>query len=115
MGGRARGPGPRSYEILRWLERLEVAGLEPLRLAHRLGERAIYSHVERLAAYGLVARIYDRDGSLVAITLAGRRAVRPDIFDGRLPRAGLVRNAQSAHARAVSWAAAGRRFAVKGG
>jgi len=92
--------------MLRWLERLEVAGSEPFGLAHRLGERATYSHVERLARAGLVARIYDRDGSLVAITLAGRRAARPDVFDGRLPRGGLVRNAQSAHARAISWMAA---------
>ena len=92
--------------MLRWFERLEVAGLEPLGLAHRLGQRATYPHVERLAAAGLVARIYDRDGSLVAITLAGRRAARPDVFDGRPPRGGLVRNALSAHARAISWMAA---------
>ena len=87
--------------MLRWLERLEVAGLEPLGLAHRLGQGATYSHVERLGAAGLVARVYDRDGSLVAITLAGRRAARPDVFDGPPPRGGLVRNALSAHARAI--------------
>lgn len=106
MGGRARGPGPRSLELLRWLERVEVAGREPLGLAHRLGDRALYSHVQRLADAGLVIRIYDRDGSLVAITKEGRRTTRPDIFDARPPRGGLVRNGQSAHARAVSWVAA---------
>ena len=112
MGGRARGPGPRSFELLAWLERLEVAGLEPLGHAHRLGQRATYSHVERLAAAGLVKRIYDRDGSLVAITLDGRRTARPDVFDGRPPRGGLVRGAQSAHAREVSWVAA--RLTLRG-
>lgn len=106
MGGKARGPGPRSFELLRWLERVEVAGLEPLGLGHRLGDRAVYSHVQRLADASLVVRIYDRDGSLVAITKEGRRAVRPDIVNARPPRGGLVRNVQSAHGRAVSWVAA---------
>lgn len=106
MGGKARGPGPRSFEVLRWLEPLEVAGLEPLGLAHRFGERATYSHVQRLADAGLVARTYDRDGSLVALTREGRRRPRPDAFAIRTPRGGLIRNSQSTHARAVSWAAA---------
>src|SRR4028119_1453678 len=44
MSGRARGPGPRSLELLRWIERLEVTGLEPLTLAHRLSPRTAYSH-----------------------------------------------------------------------
>ena len=78
MSTRARKPGPRSLELLRWIERLEVVGLEPLALAHRLSQRTTYSHVERLAGAGLVDRIYDRKGTLVAITRAGRRVARPD-------------------------------------
>jgi hypothetical protein len=93
-------------EILRWVERLEVTGLEPLALAHRLGLRATYSHVERLAAAGLVDRIYDRGGSLVAITSAGRREARPESYDRRSARPSLTGGTLSAHARATSWAAA---------
>lgn len=101
-----RTAGPRSFEALKWLERLEVAGLEPLALAHGLGQRAAYSHVERLVAQGLVERTYDRDGSLVAITLAGRRAARPDVHDGRPARVGLAGMTGRGHYRAVSWVAA---------
>lgn len=103
--GKARGPGPRSFEALSWLERLEVAGLEPFALAHGFGQRAAYSHVERLASAGLVERVYDREGSLIAITRAGRRAVRPDIYDGRPARTGPTGASGRAHLRAVSWAA----------
>ena len=106
MGGKNRGPGPRSLELLRWIERLEVAGLEPLALAHHLGPRAVYSHVQRLAADGLVERIYDRGGSLVAITRAGRSAVRPELHDPRAAAASLAGGALTAHARATSWTAA---------
>ena len=55
-GGKARGPGPRSFEALRWLARLEVAGIEPLGHALGFGRRATYSHVERLARAGLIVR-----------------------------------------------------------
>lgn len=106
MGGRTRGPGPRSMELLRWVERLEVAGLEPLALAHRLGLRAVHSHVQRLAAAGLVERIYDRNGSVVAITRAGRSAVRPELHDPRAAAASLAGGALTSHARATSWTAA---------
>lgn len=106
MGGRTRGPGPRSMELLRWVERLEVAGIEPLALAHRLGLRAVHSHVQRLAAAGLVERIYDRNGSVVAITRAGRTAVRPEVHDPRAAAASLAGGALTSHARATSWTAA---------
>lgn len=106
VGGKAVGPGPRSLEALAWLERLEVAGLEAFALAHGFGQRAAYSHVARLAERGLVERIYDRDGSLVAITMAGRRAVRPDLSDPRPPRVGPAGSTGRAHSRAVSWVAA---------
>src|SRR4051794_824503 len=101
-GGRARGPGWRSLEALRWLARLEVAGIEPLGLALGLGWRVTYSHVERLAAAGLVVRGYDAGGGVVAITAAGRReggADRGDVRSGATHGSGLR------HARAVSWVA----------
>lgn len=106
MSGRARGPGPRSPELLRWIERLEVAGLEPLTLAHRLGPRAAYFHVARLANAGIVERVYDRNGSLVAITRAGRIEVCPEHPDPRAAAAGLAGCALTGHARATSWTAA---------
>src|SRR3954470_15235799 len=102
-GGRARGPGWRSLEALRWVARLEVAGLEPLGLALGIGWRVTYSHVERLAAAGLVVRGYDVGGSVVAITAAGRREVRADRGD---VRAGAIHGSGLRHARAVSWVAA---------
>jgi len=74
-GGKARGPGPRSFEALRWLARLDVAGIEPLGLALGFGRRATYSHLARLADAGLIVRAYDPGGSVVAITAAGRRAI----------------------------------------
>jgi hypothetical protein len=112
LGGKAVGPGPRSFEALRWLERLEVAGLEPFALAQGFGQRAAYSHVARLADRGLAERIYDREGSLVAITRAGRRAVRPELPDPRPPRIGPVGAAGGAHSRTVSWMAA--RLTLRG-
>src|SRR3954470_2930780 len=102
-GGVARGPGWRSLEALAWLARLEVAGLEPLGLAMGWGRRAVYSHVARLMRAGLVVRAFDRDGSVVAITAAGRRAVGADRGD---VRAGAIHGSGLRHARAVSWVAA---------
>ena len=102
-GGKAHGPGPRSYEALRWLARLDVAGVEPLGLAMGFGRRATYSHLARLVDAGLVIRAYDRGGSVIAITPAGRRAIgvtRASVPVGALHGLGLQ------HARAVSWVAA---------
>lgn len=104
--GRARRPGPRSMELLRWVERLEVPGLEPLALAHRLSLRTTYSHVERLQAAGLVDRLSERQGTLVAITGSGRREVRPDALDRRGARPSLSTGILVNHALATSWAAA---------
>ena len=83
---RARGPGPRSMEALAWLARVDVAGLEPLACALGFGWRATYSHVERLAGAGMVERVYDRGGSVVAITRRGRLAVVAVLGDVRSAR-----------------------------
>jgi hypothetical protein len=101
--GKAKGPGPRSLEALKWLARVDVAGLEPWGLAMGFGSRATYSHAQRLQAAGLVARIYDREGSVVAITPAGRRLACAD--PGQVPL-GATRGLGLRHARAVSWVAA---------
>jgi DNA-binding transcriptional ArsR family regulator len=93
-------------ELLRWTERLEVVGLEPLGLAHCLSRRTVYSHVARLEAAGLVERIYDRNGTLVAITRAGRVTVRPEHPDPRAATQSLAGGALASHARATSWVAA---------
>lgn len=105
MGGEVRGPGPRSLEALRWIERLDAVGLDALGCAIGFGRRAGYSHVRRLEAEGLVRRVYDREGSLVAITPSGRRRARPDLSDRRCIQLGAVRS-RAAHARATSWLAA---------
>src|SRR4051794_41048938 len=102
-GGKARGPGRRSFEALGWLARLEVAGLEPLGLALGFGRRAMYSHLERLAAARLVVRVFDPGGSVVAITAEGRRAIGADRGDVRV---GATHGSGLRHARAVSWVAA---------
>jgi len=102
-GGKVRGPGWRSLEALRWLARLEVAGIEPLGLAMGFGRSATYSHLARLADAGLIARGYDRGGSVVAITAAGRRAIGADKGD---VRSGATHGSGLRHARAVSWVAA---------
>src|SRR4051794_38141316 len=102
-GGKARGPGPRSFAALAWLARVEVAGVEPLRLALGFGWRPMYSHVARLAGAGLVVRAFDPQGSVVAITAAGRRAVGADRGD---VRSGATHGAGLRHARAGSWVAA---------
>lgn len=104
--GRPRGPGPRSMELLSWIERLDVVGFEPLMLAHRLSARATYSHLERLEGAGLVERTYDRHGSVVAITGRGRRTSRPELSGARPASPALSRGMLLAHARAVSWIAA---------
>jgi DNA-binding transcriptional ArsR family regulator len=90
-------------EALWWLARLEVAGVEPLGLALGFGRSAAYSHLARLADAGLIVRAFDRDGSVVAITAAGRRAVGADRGD---VRAGATHGSGLRHARAVSWVAA---------
>jgi hypothetical protein len=90
-------------EGLRWLERLDVAGIEPFGLALGFGRRATYSHLERLAKAGLAMRAFDREGSVVAITAAGRRALGADRGDVRI---GATRGSGLRHARAVSWVAA---------
>ena len=69
-GGRPRGPGPRSFAALRWLARVEVAGLEPLGHALGFAQSVTYSHVARLVAAGLAVRVFDPGGSVVAITAA---------------------------------------------
>jgi DNA-binding transcriptional ArsR family regulator len=102
-GGRARGPGWRSFEALRWLARLEVAGVEPLGHALGFGWRATYSHLARLADAGLLVRAYDRGGSVVAVTAAGRREVGADKGD---VRSGATHGSGLRRARAVSWIAA---------
>jgi DNA-binding transcriptional ArsR family regulator len=100
---RAKGPGPRSLEALAWLERVDVAGLEPLGRAMGFGWRATYSHVERLAGAGLVERFYDRGGSVVAITRRGRRLLGAPPGDLRV---GTTHGFALAHCRAMSWVAA---------
>jgi hypothetical protein len=88
---------------LRWLERLDVAGIEPLGRALGFSRSATYSHLGRLARAGLVVRAFDAGGSVVAITAAGRRALGADRGD---VRAGAIHGAGLRHARAVSWVAA---------
>ena len=100
--GSAKGPGPRSLEALRWLARVDLAGLEPWGHAMGFGRRATYSHAERLQSAGLAVRLYDREGSAVAITAAGRRRIGADGGDVRL---GATRGLGLRHARAVSWVA----------
>ncbi|WP_170179077.1 hypothetical protein [Solirubrobacter pauli] len=85
------------------MARLEVAGIEPLGMALGFGWRTTYSHVERLAAAGLLVRAFDPDGSVVAITAAGRRAVEADRGD---IRSGATHGSGLRHARAASWVAA---------
>ena len=90
-------------DALRWLDRLDVAGVEPLGLAVGFGWRVTYSHLERLAAAGLAERVYDRDGTVAVITRPGRRRVGSD--RGEVRRSFVVGDSR-AHARAVSWLAA---------
>jgi DNA-binding transcriptional ArsR family regulator len=103
QSGRAHGPGHRSLEGLRWLERLDVAGVEPFGLALGFSRSVMYSHIQRLADAGLVVRTFDRDGSVVAITAAGRRAIGAERAD---VRRGATHGSGLRHAHAVSWVAA---------
>jgi hypothetical protein len=91
-------------DALRWLSRVEVAGLEPLGHALGFGWRMTYSHVTRLADAGLLVRVHDREGSVVAITRDGRRAIGAD--RGGDVRIGATRGSGLRHARAVSWVTA---------
>jgi DNA-binding transcriptional ArsR family regulator len=102
-GGKLRGPGWRSIEALRWLARLDVAGIEALGCALGFGRRATYSHLQRLADAGYVIRVFDPGGSVVAITAAGRRWIGTERGD---VRAGATHGSGLRHARAVSWVAA---------
>lgn len=77
--------------------------MEPWGLALGFGRRATYSHLERLQAKGLAVRLYDREGSVLAITAAGRRRVQAE---GGEPRLRVLRGVGLRHARAVSWVAA---------
>jgi hypothetical protein len=90
-------------DALRWLSRVEVAGIEPLGHALEFGWRATYSHVQRLANAGLLERVHDREGSIVAITREGRRAVGADSGDVRVA---ATRGSGLRHAPAVSWVTA---------
>ena len=71
-------------------------------MGHALGFgwRATYSHVARLGNAGLVVRAFDRGGSVVAITAAGRREIGADRGD---VCAGATNGSGLRHARAVSW------------
>lgn len=102
-GGAARGPGPRSIEALRWLARIDVAGLEALGVALGFSRSVTYSHVVRLERAGFVVRAFAHGGSVAAITPAGRRAVGADRAK---VRAGATHGMGLRHARAVSWIAA---------
>jgi hypothetical protein len=90
-------------DALRWLSRLDVAGIEALGCALGFGRRATYSHLERLARADLAVRAFDPGGSVVAITAAGRRAIGADKGD---VRTGATHGSGLRHARAVSWVAA---------
>jgi hypothetical protein len=90
-------------EALAWLAPADVSGLEPLGCALGFGWRTTYSHAERLAGAGLVERVYDRSGSVVAITRRGLRAV--DVGQGDL-RTGATSGFGLAHSHAMSWVAA---------
>lgn len=82
---------------MQWLSRVDVAGIEPLALAMGFGQSVMYSHVARLAAAGLVVRVSDPGGSMVASTAEGRRAAHAarTALDqqARAPRAGPVASA----------------------
>lgn len=90
-------------DALRWLARVEVAGVEALGCAMGFSRSVMYSHVARLADAGLAACAFDPGGSVVAITAAGRRAIGADKGD---VRAGATHGSGLRHARAVSWVAA---------
>jgi hypothetical protein len=89
------------------LARLGLAGIEPTALALGLHERTVYSHLERLAGDGLVARAPGADGGggVVVLTRAGARAcVERGVSGVVSPRSTAPSSAR--HGRAVSWVAA---------
>jgi hypothetical protein len=90
-------------EALRWLARVDVAGIEALGMALGFSRSVTYSHVARLERAGLLVRAFAHGGSVVAITARGRRAVGADRAK---TRAGATHGEGLRHARAVSWIAA---------
>lgn len=100
---RAHGPGPRTEEALEWVARLDVAGLEAVGQALGMSRPVLYSHASRAASVGWLTRLYDRDGSVVAVTREGRRRTGQA---GAGARAGQLALTGRAHLRAVSWMAA---------
>lgn len=89
--------------MLAWVDRVEVANLEALGLAFGVGRSALYSHVGRLVASGLVQRVQDPGGSVAIITSAGRRRVGSDLGP---VGPGLGSLYGRSHGAAVSWIAA---------
>lgn len=97
-------PGPSSIEGLRWLSSVGPSSPEAWGVAMRWGERAVYSHAQRLRAAGWMA-VCPRtrgEGSLVYATRAGVRRC------GR--RAAVVERAPSPiswlHCDASAWTSA---------
>ena len=77
---RATRPGPRSMDALRWLTRVGVVTVDPLSRALGMSKWTTYSHVQRLAAAGMVERVPTLRGqeSLLVPTRLGLRAVGID-------------------------------------
>jgi DNA-binding transcriptional ArsR family regulator len=103
-GGRPQAPGPRSFELLEFVARLDVASVEALQCAFALSRSVTYSHLRRLYDAGLVSRLHSHDqGSAVAVTRRGRQHLA-------LPSAEVPTGAQYGlglrHSQAVSWVAA---------
>jgi hypothetical protein len=90
-------------EALRWLARVDVAGVEALGVASGFSRSVTYSHVARLERAGLLVRAFAHGGSVVAVTAAGRRAAGADRAK---VRAGATHGMGLRHARAVPWIAA---------
>src|SRR5215203_4423354 len=103
-GGRPRAPGPRSFELLEFVARLDVAAVGALQCAFALSRSVTYSHLQRLHDEELVSRLHSHDhGSAVAVTRHGRKhlALPPgDVPTGAQYGLGLR------HSQAVSWVAA---------
>jgi hypothetical protein len=101
--GRARGPGPRSIEALSWLAKVDASGIEPLGLALGMRTSTTYSHLQRLAASGYVARVDGGESGAVVMTRDGWRRLGRAVND--VPR-GMTYGLGLRHACAVSWVAA---------
>ena len=103
-GGRPRAPGPRSFEVLALVARLDVASIEALQCAFALSRSVMYSHLRRLSAAALVSRPrgYGHGGA-VAITREGRRVLALPAADAP---AGAQHGLGMRHGLAVSWVAA---------